>query len=757
MHHHITRRGLLVGTAALGAGSLGLGVLPGFAQSGAASDRTNHALLVAVTAYPNLPPKASLVGPNNDAALVREFLLNNAPVRFEPENVSVLADGIDSNGAPTRGSIRSALDGLAGKVKAGDFVYLQFSGHGTQQPAIDPSIEPDGLDEVFLPSDTGMWQDRDKGIPNALIDKEIRDHLQAIRDKGAFIWAVFDCCHSGTMTRAITDGDETERKIDFTDLGIPEAAMIEAAAQAEGAATRGMGDESQRQNSLGLTTTEPTGAESIAPGGLVAFFAAQNTETTPEMPLPKGDPEAAKLGLFTFTLFSKIAENPAVTYRQLGQAVLQAYSGDNRTRPTPLFEGDLDRQVFGMTPDDRIAQWPIRIENDALEIPAGQLHRLSRGTRLAILPSPTSAADDALGYVEVQAAKNLTSRIAPVAHEGLPALAVADIPADAWARLAELAIGFELVVARPSIDGAAGDGFPAEADLINAALDKIVAEQTVPVNLRLVDAGETADLKLAVMSEMDVGVLIADQAKDEAAAASARASLGTEPRVWLLPPSTELSLEDGRRSPSLPLAGASADEIAEKLGEDLVRIFRATSLSQLSAVSEFRPQEVEVGFKIKRTEAADAEPLRAGTVPVVHPDDEVHIEARNSSARPVDINVLYIGSDYSISHMYVERLSSGSEIDIPLLAFTDSSYGIERMVVVLSEAAPLSQVEDLSFLEQVGVRNATRSLGRQAVSFSELLRDVEAAPATRGAARLGDKSGAKGALLIFPLETTPRA
>ena len=752
MHHHITRRGLLVGTAALGAGSLGLGVLPGFAQGGAAPDRTNHALLVAVTAYPNLPPKASLVGPNNDAALVREFLLNNAPVRFEPENVSVLADGIDSNGAPTRGSIRSALDGLAGKVKAGDFVYLQFSGHGTQQPAIDPLIEPDGLDEVFLPSDTGMWQDRAKGIPNALIDKEIRDHLQAIRDKGAFIWAVFDCCHSGTMTRAITDGDETERKIDFTDLGIPEAAMIEAAAQAEGAATRGMGDESQRQNSLGLTTTEPTGAESIAPGGLVAFFAAQNTETTPEMPLPKGDPEAAKLGLFTFTLFSKIAENPAVTYRQLGQAVLQAYSGDNRTRPTPLFEGDLDRQVFGMTPDDRIAQWAIKVENGALEIPAGQLHRLSKGTRLAILPSPGSTLEEAVGYVEVQAAKNLTSRVAPVAHEGLPALAVADIPAGAWARLTELALGFELVVARPG-----GEGFAAEADLINAALDKIVEEKTVPVNLRLVGADEAADLKLAVMSEMDVGVIVADQAQDAAAAAASRASLSTEPRVWLLPPSTELSLEEGRRSPSLPLAGASAEEIAARLGDDLVRIFRATSLSRLSAASEFRPQEVEVGFKIRRSEAADTEPLRAGTVPVVHPDDEVHIAARNASPKPVDINVLYIGSDYSISHMYAERLSSGSEIDLPLLAFTDSSYGIERMVVVLSEAAPLSQVEDLSFLEQVGVRNATRSLGRQAVSFSELLRDVEAAPATRGAARLGDKSGAKGALLIFPLETTPRA
>ncbi|MCO5146413.1 MAG: caspase family protein [Aquamicrobium sp.] len=748
MHHHITRRGLLVGTAAIGVG--GLGAFPAFAQqAGDAAGRTYHALLVAVTAYPNLPPKASLVGPNNDASLVREFLLNNAPVTFEPQNVAVLADGIESTASPTRGSIRDALDRLADTVKSGDFVYLQFSGHGTQQPAMDPAIEPDGLDECFLPADTGMWEDRSKGIPNALIDKEFRDHLQKIRDKGAFIWAVFDCCHSGTMTRAVTESEETERKIDFTDLGIPEAAMAEAIAEAQGPATRGMGEESPRQNSLGITSAEPTGAESIAPGGMVAFFAAQNTETTPEMPLPKGDPEATKLGLFTYTVFAKIAENPAMTYRQLGQAVLQAYSGDNRMRPTPLFEGDLDRQVFGSTPEDRIAQWAIKAENGMLEIPAGQLHRLSPGTKLAILASPAATLDQAVGYVEVQSAKNLTSRVVPVAHEGLPALAVADVPVNSWARLTELAIGFELVVARPG-----GGDSPAETELLNAALDKIVDEKKVPVNLRLVDAGEAADLTLAVMSEMDVGIIIADQARQSENAA--RASLSTEPRVWLLPPSAELSLEDGRRSPSLPLAGSDIDDIAAKLAEDLVRIFRATSLSRLSAASEFRPNEVEVGFKIKRTQAADAEPLRAGTVPVVHPDDEVHIEAKSASAKPVDINVLYIGSDYSISHMYAERLSSGSEIDLPLLAFTDSSYGIERMVVVLSEAEPQTPVEDLSFLEQVGVRQATRSLGGGAATFGELLREVAAAPATRGAARLGDKAGAKGAVLIFPMETTPR-
>lgn len=750
---NVNRRELIAGAAAVGVGGMAAGAAPAWAQTApSSSGRTNHALLVAVTAYPNLPPKASLVGPNNDAVLVRDFLTANAAARFDSANLTVLADGVDADGSPTRDSIRAALNGITEKVKSGDYVYLHFSGHGTQQPAMDPSIEVDGLDECFLPADTGMWKDRSQGIPNALIDKELRDHLQAIRDKGAFIWAVFDCCHSGTMTRAAGVGEEdvTERKVDFTDLGISEQAMNEAIAQGQGA-SRGLGDQPPRQNALGLTSNAPTGAESIAPGGMVAFFAAQTVETTPEMLLPRGAEDANKLGLFTFTLFSKIAENPAMTYRQLGQAILQAYSAENRTRPTPLFEGDLDKPVFGTTDADRIAQWQIKVEGNGLEIPAGLLHRLEAGTKLAVLPSPGSPIEDARGYVEVTAAKNLTSRLRPIAHEGLPALALTDIQSGDYARLSELAIGFELVVARPG----GGGEFAGEIDILNAALDKIVTEKKTPVNLKLVDATEAADIKVAVMSETDIGILIAEQVA--AGTDADRASLSTEPRVWLLPPSGELSLDEGRRAPSLPIAGESAETIAEQLAQNLVSIFRATSLSRLSAASDYRPEEVSVGFKILRSETQASEDLQPGTVPIVHPEDQVHIDARNSSSKPVDINVLYIGSDYSISHMYAERLHGGSELELPLLAFTDSSYGIERMVVVLSEAAPQTPVEDLSFLEQMGVRQATRAAGVGGESFSDLLRDVAAAPETRGAAKLGEKSGAKGAVLIFPMETTPRA
>ena len=134
--------------------------------------------------------------------------------------------------------------------------------------------------------------------------------------------------------------------------------------------------------------------------------------------------------------------------------------------------------------------------------------------------------------------------------------------------------------------------------------------------------------------------------------------------------------------------------------------------------------------------------------------------AKNSSDQLVDINVLYVGSDYSITHIVAERLapangSPDAGLKEGLLAFTDTSFGMERMIAVLTEAPPESEKEDLSFLAQDGVASMTRGLGP--ASFSDMLADIGAAPPTRSVMRLADKSGPKGAVMIFPMETVPRA
>lgn len=725
----LTRRGVLLGATALSAAGL---IRPLRAQE----TRANHAVLVACTAYPNLPKRVSLIGPNHDAVLVREFLTQSAPVKFAPENITLLADGVDgAAGSPTHKNILDALAATAAKAKRDDFVYIHLSGHGSRQPAVDAASETDGMDEIFLPADTGPWAES-TAVPNALMDNEIGAALDAIRATGAFVWFVIDACHSGTATRAVSIDEEflVERQVKPDDLGIPEAKV--AAAEAA-AATRGVGDEGARKPGFGTATS----AEPAGKGGLVGFYAAQTVETTPEMPLPKGVEGATRYGLFTYTIFSKIAENqnPAMTYRQLGQAVLQQYAADARNKPTPLFDGDLDTPVFGTESSGSALQWPLTVKDGTATLPAGLLHRLAPGAKLVIVAQPQDATDAAIGMLEVTSAKNLTCRVKPVANGDKPAVAVDAIPPNAYARLADLALNFTLAVARP----AEADGLGAETALVNAMLDQVSTKADKRYNVALVEPGKEADIRLAVMRENTI--------KGAARDAS------DKPALWFLSASGDIAANGDERPPLVAIDAADPQKLADATASNLEKIFRATSLSRLASASDYRNDQVSVSFGVRREDSGKEDVLDASAVPVVNPGDIVTISAKNTSANMVDINVLYVGSDYSITHMGANRMEPNGSLNDDLLVFTGDSFGMERMIAVLTEAPAISEMADLSFLEQGGVPAATRGTrGGETGDFMGMLTDIGNAPATRSAMKIGDKGGSKGAVMIFSVQNVPR-
>ncbi|MER2634979.1 MAG: caspase family protein, partial [Rhizobiaceae bacterium] len=435
-------------------------------------------------------------------------------------------------------------------------------------------------------------------------------------------------------------------------------------------------------------------------------------------------------------------ENPNITYRQLGHAVLQQYQADSRQRPTPLFEGELDARVFGTEAGEALQQWPVQVGAGGATVPAGMLHRLSPGTRLAVLPSPLSTLEEAVGYLEVKSAKNLTSTVAPVAFDGKPAVTLSDLPPNAYARLAEVAVDFKLRVARP----AETEGLAGQVALVNSTLDALASADGRTFNVELVPPGAEADIRLAVLPQGAGGV-------------AATASPQQPPALFFLPPSGELETRNGQKPPRVVMDPAEVDRFKTGTADNLTKIFRATSLSRLAAASDYQPEQVSVQFLIKREGKDAMEPLDAASVPMVSPGDEVHILAENKSPKLVDINILYVGSDYSITHIDSQRLVSGAKIEEGLLAFTDESFGMERMIAVLTEAPAMSEVEDLSFLAQAGVP-ATRSasMTRGGGGFSDMLTAIGMAQGTRAVMKLGDKgdAAAKGAVMIFPMETMPR-
>jgi hypothetical protein len=84
-----------------------------------------------------------------------------------------------------------------GGAKKGDVVLLHFSGHGSNVPDNDGD-EADYRDEILCPHDLD-WK-------NPLTDDWLRATFDKMRD-GVSLTVIFDCCHSGTATRAVLPPD----------------------------------------------------------------------------------------------------------------------------------------------------------------------------------------------------------------------------------------------------------------------------------------------------------------------------------------------------------------------------------------------------------------------------------------------------------------------------------------------------------------------------------------------------------------------
>ncbi|HSF64885.1 MAG TPA: hypothetical protein VLA78_10880, partial [Paracoccaceae bacterium] len=151
-------------------------------------------------------------------------------------------------------------------------------------------------------------------------------------------------------------------------------------------------------------------------------------------------------------------------------------------------------------------------------------------------------------------------------------------------------------------------------------------------------------------------------------------------------------------------------------------------------------------------------------VPRLIPDDEVHLEATNTTEGPVDLNVLYVGADWSVSHMFKGRLQPGDTLKQGLLRITDTAFGRDRIVLVMTPAQPQTAVEDLSFLAQDAVevtRSAADDTARgTAGRLTAALFEAGFGETTRGAVSLmaeeEAEAGPAPAILQFELDTVPR-
>ena len=299
------------------------GVGPGKSESSPRTARW-HALLVGCDEYPGLraafperyDEEIRLAGPSNDVALMERILRESFAIASERLTV-LSAWGEDPATRPSAANIEGALSRLVREVAVGDEVLLYFSGHGSQQ--IDGSgDELDGLDEVFLPADVGAAADRFGQIPRALADDRFGRSARRLREAGANVWLVFDCCHSGTMAR----GGARVRGLDPALFGV------------EAGARGGLAGEDPR--ALGRDVGEL--------GGMVALYASESFARTPEIDLPEAG--GKRHGLLTWALATELSKGiEERTFRQLFTDVTRAYQERGASDTVPMAEGDLDRVI----------------------------------------------------------------------------------------------------------------------------------------------------------------------------------------------------------------------------------------------------------------------------------------------------------------------------------------------------------------------------------------------------------------------------
>lgn len=154
----------------------------------------NHALLIGVGKYPAMR-NADLDGPKYDIQALQKLLKTS--FKLPEHNIVTIADR-----QATRDGILKAMNNLLTRTRAGDQVFIYFSGHGTS--SYDPGhkrfdIEPHT--GALIPSDYGQKRTLQGMMSTLIIGKrDIRPVLEKL-EKDRQLFVVFDACYSGQTVR----------------------------------------------------------------------------------------------------------------------------------------------------------------------------------------------------------------------------------------------------------------------------------------------------------------------------------------------------------------------------------------------------------------------------------------------------------------------------------------------------------------------------------------------------------------------------
>ena len=640
-----------------------------------------YAVLVGVGQYPNLKESLRLNGPPNDVDLLYGYLTER--VNFKEDHIIKLSD--KGPELPTRANIFAALEELQHRTGEGDFALLYFAGHGAQQPApVTVADEPDGYDEIFLPRDVGSWNKDIGTVENAIVDNEIRKTIETLRSTGVDVWAIFDSCHSGTMTRGLGQESYRSRRVTKEELKVPDAPARVSA-----------GDPAENESpSSGFAEGQHESSSQDNWGTFVELSAAHATEETPEFGIP--DKDGTVYGLFTYSLIKVLSRHSDVSYEQLSYMIRDEYASRPHNSSTPQIHGTNLRQSVFNGAGEHASAYRATMDADKkhLKATAGRLHGLDAGAWVSIHASPAGG-EEQMGTGEVVSASVGEAQINPEWQEGTEA---PKIPNKAvYIRLLQPAYNPTVLVARVET---AHDADNARLREITNALEK----QEIPF-VEFSDYDGDADF-FAAFYQGKFRLLRPGQ---------------------LLPCAAQRLSDEERRQCKEPFHPEGVFySTPEGTGDLVSRAAKAANLLKLQSLYG-HSSDFLLNIEVRRAGEQESTPMAAGSA--LHTEDVVIVNISNNGYTPRDIVLFYVDSRLGITPLLSDggsdRIKGRKEKQLEVVDITDETLGTESLVII-SEIDNRQVGHNYAFLQQdryshVHFRGKSRSRGSPAL---EMLRGV---------------------------------
>lgn len=331
-----------------------------------------YAFIVAIDNYTRPVPK--LQGCLNDGNAVKAYLQK----RFSDS--LVLKTLYDEEA--TRLNVLKTFDSHLGQAIKDDIALFYYVGHGSQEPthATFAEIEPDGKNETLVCYDSRVGDGLD------LADKEIAAAIDKVAKKCNNVVTIFDCCHSGGVTRDIAD-DTQERSVDeFTRDSIYPARV-------------------RPWDSYILSSDDDTQGRTVTSGDTkyivpnprhIALTAALSSQTSKETTLGR-----MRRGVFTFNLINTLEASPVpLSYTDIINQ-LRALVANKVSDQTPQLDvevaDDADKLFLNGTQqpdtDGYLLYFDSKTSN-TWEINAGALMNIHPNNKIAIFPISTTNVRD---------------------------------------------------------------------------------------------------------------------------------------------------------------------------------------------------------------------------------------------------------------------------------------------------------------------------------------------------------------------------